>query len=204
MRRNLGLLAAPESISMQPEVHRHRLDKGPSVNIVFPMRDFRKRLSAPPMPTSHPRLGVRRRLENAFTLLEILVVLLILGLLAGLAITNLDKIFGGAQVQTAELFVSQTMKLPLNAYRISMGDYPTTAEGIQALVSRPANKGERWNGPYIEGGIPLDPWKEPYQYEYPGKRGKTVSYDLWSKGPDKQSGTEDDIGNWGANTAENR
>src|SRR4051812_23942255 len=126
MRPNLGLLAAPESTSMQPDVHRHRLDKGPSVNIVFPMRDFRKPLSAPPMPTSHARPGLRRRLENAFTLLEILVVLLILGLLAGLAITNLDKIFGGAQVQTAELFVSQTMKLPLNAYRISMGDYPTT------------------------------------------------------------------------------
>jgi general secretion pathway protein G len=107
-------------------------------------------------------------------------------------------------METARLFVTQTMKLPLNAYRISMGDYPSTSEGIAALVNRPANRGERWNGPYIEGGVPVDPWKEPYQYEYPGKKSRTLPYDLWSKGPDKQSGTEDDIGNWDAATPENK
>lgn len=123
-------------------------------------------------------------------------MLAIIGLLAGLAITNVDKIFGGAQAETTRLFVNQTLKTSLTSYRIHMGNYPTTAEGLQALVSAPASRADKWHGPYVEGGkIPLDNWGEAYQYEYPGKRNKD-SYDLWSKGPDKASGTADDIGNW--------
>ena len=143
------------------------------------------------------RPGQRRLSQlTGFTLLEILVVLAIIGLLAGLAITNVDKIFGGAQGSTAKLFVTQTMKTSLTTYRIHMGGYPSTAEGLQALISAPSSKADKWVGPYIEGGkIPRDPWEEPYQYAYPGTRNKD-SYDLWSKGPDKQSGTADDIGNW--------
>jgi general secretion pathway protein G len=138
---------------------------------------------------------------TGFTLLEILVVLAIIGLLAGLAITNVDKIFGGAQVDTTRMFVNQSMKFPLNAYRIRMGDYPSTGEGLQALLVAPSGKAG-WTGPYIEGSkVPTDHWGEPYQYAYPGTRNKG-SYDLWSKGPDKQSGTEDDIGNWDGGTAE--
>lgn len=130
-------------------------------------------------------------------MMELLVVLAILGLLAGLAITNVQGIFGGAQVNTAQLFVKQTMKTSLFTYRMSMSDYPSTAEGLQALVSQPSGgKAASWRGPYIEGGkVPLDPWGEPYQYAYPGVKNKG-SYDLWSKGADKQSGTGDDIGNW--------
>ena len=140
--------------------------------------------------------AARRRRPAGFTLLEILVVLAIIGLLAGLAITNVDRIFGGAQGSAAKLFVSQTLKTSLTTYRIHMGNYPSTTEGLQALVSAPSAKADKWHGPYIEGGrIPLDPWEEPYQYAYPGTRNKE-SYDLWSKGPDKQSGTGDDIGNW--------
>src|SRR4051812_13708972 len=113
MRGILGLLAPPCLTPMQPEACRHRLDKGPSVNILFPMCDFRTRPSAPAMLNPPDRPGMRHGMEKAFTLLEILVVLLILGLLAGLAISNLGGIMSGAQVQTAELFVTQTMKLPL-------------------------------------------------------------------------------------------
>jgi len=144
----------------------------------------------------------RRRLavERAFTLLEILVVLAIIGLLAGLAITNVDKIFGSAQVGTVQIFVKESMKTSLTTYRIHLGDYPSTSEGLQALITPPANRADRWNGPYIQGGkIPLDPWGEPYQYAYPGTKNKG-SYDIWSKGPDKQSGSEDDIGNWDSGT----
>jgi general secretion pathway protein G len=150
------------------------------------------------MSFSQNSAGRTTRRAAAFTLLEILVVLAIIGLLAGLAITNVDKIFGGAQVTTAKLFVSQTIKTSLTTYRIQMGTYPSTADGLQALVSPPGSKAGGWAGPYIEGGkIPKDPWDEPYQYAYPGTRNKD-GYDIWSKGPDKQSGTADDIGNWDA------
>jgi general secretion pathway protein G len=146
--------------------------------------------------------GTMRRLRaNAFTLLEILVVLAILGLLAGLAITNVDKIFGGAQVQTTQLQVRDSMKTPLTSYKIHMGDFPSSAEGLQALVSAPANRADRWHGPYLEPArVPVDHWGEPLQYQYPGQRNKT-GYDLWSKGPDKQTGTADDIGNWETGTS---
>lgn len=150
--------------------------------------------------SSRSRKHPRRR--AGFTLLEILVVLAIIGLLAGLAITNVDKIFGGAQIQTVQLFVRETVKTPLTAYRISMGDFPSTSDGLKALIERPATKSDRWNGPYFaDGKMPLDPWGEPYQYAYPGTRNKS-GYDLWSKGPDKQSGTGDDIGNWDSGSAE--
>ena len=131
-------------------------------------------------------------------MMELLVVLAILGLLAGLAISNVTGIFGGAQTTTAKLFVQQSMKTSLFTYRIAMGDYPTTAEGLQALITAPSDKADRWHGPYIDPPkMPLDPWQEPYQYAYPGTHNKGA-YDLWSKGPDKQSGTDDDIGNWEA------
>ncbi len=141
--------------------------------------------------SSHPFL---RRARRAFTLMEILVALAILGLLVGLAVTKLDVIFGGAQISTAELFVKDTMKTALTAYRISSGSFPTTAESLQVLVTAPAGKEGSWRGPFVEK-IPADPWGEPYQYAFPGKRNKG-GYDLWSKGPDKQDGTDDDIGNW--------
>ena len=160
-----------------------RLDICLPLSIVLPMR----------LTPAFPR---RRAARRGFTLLEILVVLAIIGLLAGLAITNIDKIFGGAQAQVAETFAKQTMKTALTAYRISMGDYPSTAEGLQALITCPSGKEGKWRGPYItESKIPLDPWNEPYQYAYPGKHNKS-GYDVWSKGPDKQDGTNDDIGNW--------
>ncbi len=139
---------------------------------------------------------VLRAATRGFTMMELLVVLAILGLLAGLAITQVGGIFGTSQVAVAQLFVKDTLKTPLFTYRMTMNDYPSTAEGLQALVTPPGSKSGSWRGPYIEGGkVPLDPWGEPYQYAYPGTKNKS-SYDVWSKGPDKQSGTADDVGNW--------
>ncbi len=103
------------------------------------------------------------------TLLEIMIALAILALLVGLAVTNLDTIFGNAQGTTAKLFVSESIKLPLTSYRMATGDFPSTAEGLQALITAPASKADSWHGPYFnEPKIPLDPWGEPYVYRYPG------------------------------------
>lgn len=136
--------------------------------------------------------------RSAFTLLEILVTLAIIGLLAGLAISNSDKIFGQSQEAVAKIFVRDSLKTALTRYRIDLGDYPTTTEGLAALTTAPANKAERWRGPYAEapgGKLPVDPWGEAYRYRYPGTKNKG-GYDLYSVGPDKADGTEDDIGNW--------
>ena len=147
-------------------------------------------------PASRHPLRASRRSDGAFTLLEILVVLAIIGLLVSLAVTNVGNLFGGAQKDVAKMFVNESMKAPLFSYQMNMGSYPTTAEGLQALITPPASKTERWRGPYLmDSKLPVDPWGEPYQYRYPGVKNKD-RYDLWSKGPDKTDGTEDDIGNW--------
>ncbi len=125
-----------------------------------------------------------------------MIALAILGLLVGLSVSNFSGIFDGAQISTAKLFVNESIKLPLTSYRIAMGDYPSTADGLHALIAPPANRAEQWHGPYLADGIvPLDPWQEPYIYQYPGTHNKT-GYDIFSKGPDKIEGTKDDIGNW--------
>ena len=152
---------------------------------------------------SSPSCVFRRRRSRAhgFTLLEILVVLAIVGLLVGLAVGNFDKIFGNAQEKVAHTFVTASLKAPMMAYRMDLGDYPSTAEGLQALTAAPQSRGDRWKGPYVtDGVIPPDPWGEPYQYRYPGTRNKS-GFDLWSKGPDKHDGTADDIGNWPVSAA---
>ncbi|MBX7123900.1 MAG: type II secretion system major pseudopilin GspG [Opitutaceae bacterium] len=138
------------------------------------------------------------RSVSGFTLMEILVVLAIIGLLVGLTVTKFTNILEGNEKKIAGMFVKSSLSGPLMQYRMALGEYPSTAEGIQALITAPANKGERWAGPYIEakdGKVPLDPWGEPYQYRYPGTKNKG-SYDLWSMGQDKADGTDDDIGNW--------
>ena len=140
--------------------------------------------------------SLRRDARRGFTLLEIMIALAILGLLVGLAVTNLDTIFGGAQGKTAHLFVNESIKLLLTSYRIQMGDYPNTAEGLQALITPPAARADQWRGPYLQDAkLPVDPWGDPYVYRYPGTRNKT-SFDVFSKGPDRTEGTKDDIGNW--------
>lgn len=144
--------------------------------------------------------GCDPRLINAFSLLEILVVLAILGLLTGLLINNLMQAQRNAEKAAARLMVQTSMKTALNMYRISVLDFPSTADGLSALVARPSSAhASRWSGPYIDGALPVDPWGQAYHYEYPGKHNKDA-FDLWSSGPDRQSGTADDITNWEAST----
>ncbi|HLP09762.1 MAG TPA: type II secretion system major pseudopilin GspG [Opitutaceae bacterium] len=134
----------------------------------------------------------------AFTLFEILIVVALIALLAGVAVVNADKVFGQNQEQVAKIFVKQSLEVPLTSYKIAMGGYPTTEEGLQALVTAPASGAERWRGPYIKtdgGKLPADPWGTPYLYRYPGAH-NTDRYDVWSAGQDRKDGTADDIGNW--------
>ena len=148
-------------------------------------------------PASVDARAARRAFKGikAFTLLEIIVVIGILSILATLVITNLTKSLENSRVSVTKLFVGESMKTALTTYKIQMGDFPSTEEGLGALATAPSSKADRWQGPYIEGKLPLDPWAHPYQYRNPGTHNKG-NYDLWSMGPDGQDGTEDDIGNW--------
>lgn len=139
-----------------------------------------------------------RKSVRAFTLIEILIVVAIIGLLAGVLYKGLVGTQDDANRKIASIDVRTSMKLPLERYKIDMGSYPSTSEGLAALLVAPANAAGSWRGPYMEEGngkAPTDPWREPYIYRYPGTKNKN-KYDLFSKGVDKTEGTEDDIGNW--------
>ena len=99
---------------------------------------------------------------------------------------------------SSSIFVNSSIKTPLVRYRIDMGDYPSTNEGLAALITAPGDAGNKWRGPYLDvsgGKVPVDPWKQPYEYRYPGVK-NAGGYDLYSKGRDKTAETADDIGNW--------
>lgn len=146
-------------------------------------------MSAQPSPS---------RVRHGFTLVEILLALTIIGMLVAVAVSKVDGIFGQSQEQIARLFVGDSMKTAMLRYRMDIGDYPSTAEGLKALITAPEERADRWKGPYIEskgGEAPRDPWGEPYQYRCPGTR-NADGYDLFSKGRDRAADTTDDIGNW--------
>lgn len=134
--------------------------------------------------------GTRRR--AAFTLIELLVVIIILAILAAVVIPRVISRTEDARFAKATADIS-TIDGVLEHYKLDTGEYPTTDQGLQALVTNVANN-ERWNGPYIKNQIPIDPWGNPYMYRMPGEMG--LDYDIYSAGPDKQPGTQDDIGNW--------
>ena len=136
-----------------------------------------------------------RRLRGAFTLLEILVVITLIALLAGLTVYNIGGMFSSGQEKIAKTYITSSLEAPLVAYRMDVGSYPTTEEGLMALIKAPEGAGAMWKGPYIKlKEVPKDPWGNEYQYRYPGVK-NPKDYDLWSWGPDKKE-SDDDIGNW--------
>ncbi|PXA04514.1 type II secretion system protein GspG [Coraliomargarita sinensis] len=142
------------------------------------------------------RLQRNRKQQAGFSLIEILIVIALIAILVTVTIGNLDNIFGGQQEKVAGIFVSQTAKIGFQAYKLDVGNYPSTEEGISALVKAPAGKDSRWKGPYLEE-VPLDPWGNAYQYRFPGSKNINGArgYDIWSLGPDGVE-SADDIGNW--------
>lgn len=130
-----------------------------------------------------------------FTLIELLVVLVILGLLAGLVGPQVMKYLSSAKSDTAELQI-EDLAASLDLYRLEVGHYPSTAEGLQALVEAPPGA-DNWNGPYLnKKEVPKDPWGNEYHYRAPGEHGP---FDLYSLGADNADGGEDenqDVASW--------
>jgi general secretion pathway protein G len=129
----------------------------------------------PPVPRR------RNRAEAGFTLLEILVVIAILGLLIGLVAPAALRQLGGARISVARQSIERIGSI-LDLYKLDIGSYPTTEQGLAALVDRPTGVNNAWNGPYVKGGAPLDPWNHPYSYRNPSSRAGH-DYDLCSAGP---------------------
>lgn len=120
--------------------------------------------------------------EEGFTLIELLVVMVILGLLVGLIGLNVFKRLGESKQKAARVQIAM-MGDALDAFRLDVGRYPTTDEGLEALYKNPGITG--WNGPYLQKDVPSDPWGKPYIYRCPGEHG---DYDLESLGADGQEG----------------
>lgn len=131
---------------------------------------------------------------RGFTLLELLVVMVIIGLLAGYVGPKYFAQIGKSEVKTARAQLDALEKA-LEQYRVDTGRYPSTEQGLAALNARPADEA-KWAGPYLKKAIPNDPWGQPYVYQQPGAHG---DFDLLSYGKDGQpggSGEAADITNW--------
>ncbi len=141
-----------------------------------------------------PRRREATRRQQGFTLLEVMVVIVILGILGSLVVPNLmgNKSKADRQKVLSDL---STLESALDMYRLDNVNYPTAEQGLEALVRAPEAAPQPRQ--YPEGGyirrLPKDPWGEAYQYRLPGKHGRV---DMYSAGPDRQIDTDDDIGTW--------
>jgi len=134
------------------------------------------------------------RRQQAFTLVEMLLVLVILATLAAIVIPKFAGRSEQAKITAAKSQIS-SIELALDSFEVDCGYYPKSGN-LNALVENPSNTAD-WKGPYLKKGIPQDPWGNAYVYEYPGKHNAN-GYDLMCGGPDGRTGTEDDITNWDA------
>jgi len=140
----------------------------------------------------HPTNRIRPQTQRAFTLIELLLVLVILGILAAIVVPK----FSGRTEQAREAAAKTQIanfSTALDAFEVDNGKYPSGRNGLNDLVNAPRDA-QNWKGPYLKD-IPNDPWTKPYIYQCPGKHNPT-SYDLASMGPDGRENTEDDVTNW--------
>jgi general secretion pathway protein G len=141
------------------------------------------------------QLKIRSRPRRGFTLLELLVVMVLIGMLAGFVAPRYFAQVGKSQVKVARAQIDALDKA-LDQYRLDVGHYPTTEQGLQALVTAPSGE-QNWAGPYLKKGLPPDPWGRPYLYQQPGTH--SGDFDLLSYGKDGRSGgtgEDADITNW--------
>jgi general secretion pathway protein G len=153
------------------------------------------RSSLDAVPARKGRRAAAPRHPRGFTLLELLVVLVIIGLLAGYVAPRYFSQVGKSEVKVAQAQIVAFEKA-LDTYRLDVGRYPNTEQGLNALLVRPQNEA-KWNGPYLQKAVPSDPWGKPYQYKSPGEQGR--EFELWSFGKDGQpggTGEAADITSW--------
>lgn len=137
---------------------------------------------------SHP-------ISRGFTILELLLVLAILAVLAGIVASRFSGQSQAAKVKAAKTQLSN-INLSLNRFEIDLGRYPTSSEGLRVLIEKPSDGAKAWGGPYLDSNVvPPDQWGNPWNYRQPGQH-RTDSYDLWSNGPDGREGGGDDVANW--------
>ena len=135
---------------------------------------------------------IERSSPRAFTLVEMLLVLVILGVLAAIVYPKIAGRGEQARVTAAQTQIA-AFKTALDAFEVDNGYYPKGKSGLLDLAQRPANA-QNWHGPYLDN-IPKDPWQNDYIYECPGRHNSS-SFDLMSVGPDGRAGSDDDITNW--------
>ena len=136
---------------------------------------------------------LRKRPDKGFTLVELLVVMVIIGLIAALVGPRLFPKLGKGKQSAAKAQI-ELLGQALDQFRLDVGRYPATQEGLNALVTNPGI--EKWEGPYLKKELPVDPWGRPYLYQQPGAHGE---YDLYSYGSDGAQGGEGeaaDVASW--------
>lgn len=138
---------------------------------------------------------LNNRKQTGFTLLELLVVLGIIAMLAGLVGPQVMKHMGESKVKAAKVQI-EDLAQTLDMYKLDVGSYPTSEQGLNALVESP-DGAQRWNGPYLrKSKIPLDPWQQEYKYTSPGEHGKFDLSSLGADGKEGGEGEDQDLNSW--------
>ncbi|HLB02424.1 MAG TPA: type II secretion system major pseudopilin GspG [Nitrospiria bacterium] len=132
--------------------------------------------------------------NRGFTLIELMLVIIIIGLLVAMVVPRLTGRSQQARIAAAQADINANLSVALDLFEFENGRLPTTEEGLAALLKAPPNA-PRWRGPYLKRSIPNDAWGHPYVYRSPGRH-NTEDYDLFSYGPDGVEGGGDDITNW--------
>lgn len=135
----------------------------------------------------------RSRAHRGFTMIEILLVIVIIMTLAAVVGPRVVGKSQAARINATKISM-QGVKTNLINFELNAGRFPTSSEGLEALIRKPSGlSDEEWPDKYVDS-LPRDAWNEPFEYKYPSEHG--MDFDLTSKGPDKKLGTEDDVNNW--------